>query len=101
MKGGVGPDDYSIEDTSSTSETLLIANVAEETKNGKSVLEIRNKIHAGDCLETLSPDGSIGTVTMSDPLELPNGHAVDFANNSQFVLIDEPLKPYTILRRTP
>jgi putative protease len=101
MKGSVGPDDYSINDSSSTSETLFIANVTDKTNKGKVVLEIRNKIHAGDVLETLSPDGSIGIVTMDDPLELPNGHAVEFANNSQFVLLDEPLEPYTILRRTP
>ncbi len=100
MKGGVGPDDYSIDESLSTSETIFVANVTEETQDGKCVLEIRNKIHAGDSLETLSPDGSIGTITMADPLELSNGEAADFANNSQFVLLDAPLQPYTILRRT-
>ena len=100
MKGGITPDDYSIDESLSTSETVFVANVMEETQDGKCVLEIRNKIHAGDRLETLSPDGNIGTITMDDPLELTNGQAVDFANNSQFVLLDAPLKPYTILRRT-
>ena len=101
MKGGITPDDYSIDESLSTSETIFVANVTEEMKDGKCVLEIRNKIHAGDRLETLSPDGSIGTVMMDDPLELSNGEAADFANNSQFVLLDGPLQPYTILRRTP
>jgi putative protease len=101
MKGGITPDDYSIDESLSTSETIFIANVTEETQDGKCVLEIRNKIHAGDVLETLSPDGSIDTITMGDPLELRNGEAADFANNSQFVLLDEPLQPYTILRRVP
>ncbi|MBN1457663.1 MAG: U32 family peptidase [Sedimentisphaerales bacterium] len=100
MKGSITPDDYSLDESLSTSDTVFVANVTEEKIKGKSVLEIRNKIHAGDTLEALSPDGCIGTATMPDPLELTNGQAVDFANNSQFVLLDTPLEPYTILRRT-
>ena len=100
MKGSVTPEDYSLDESLSTSETVFVANVTEEKIKGKSVLEIRNKIHAGDTLETLDPSGTIGQITMPDPLELTNGQAVDFANNSQFVLLDTPLEPYTILRRT-
>jgi hypothetical protein len=28
-----------------------------------------------------------------------DGHQVDFANNSQFILMDEELRPFSILRR--
>ena len=47
----------------------------------------------------LAPDGSLSSVTLPGPLTTTDGQHVDFANNSQFLLLDEPLKPYTILRR--
>ena len=100
MKGGITPDDYSLDESLSTSETIFVANVTEEKIKGKSVLEIRNKIHAGDTLETLDLSGAIGQITMPDPLELNNGEFTDFANNSQFVLLENDLPPYTILRKT-
>jgi len=100
MKGSITPDDYSLDESLSTSETIFVANVTEEKIKGKSVLEIRNKIHAGDTLETLDPSGTIGQVTMPEPLELKNGEFTDFANNSQFVLLENDLPTYSILRRT-
>jgi hypothetical protein len=36
---------------------------------------------------------------MSLPLITKNGHRLDEVNHSQFILIDEELVPYTILRR--
>jgi hypothetical protein len=99
MKGSITPDDYSTGESLSRAGSLFVGNITEETQGDKCVLEVRNKIHAGDTLETLSPDGTLSTKLMPEPLELTDGQNVDFANNSQFILLDDPLKPYTILRR--
>ena len=53
----------------------------------------------GDILEVLKPDGSLSTLTMPDPLTDSKGESLEFANNSQFILITETLPEYTILRR--
>ncbi len=99
MKGGITPDDYSVGQSLSQANSTFVGNILEEKQNGKSVIEVRNKITAGETLETLSPDGSLSSVTLPAPLELTDGKFTDFANNSQFILLDEPLKPYTILRK--
>lgn len=64
-----------------------------------SVLEVRNKIHAGDEFEVLSPDGTLKKITMSKPLITKNNNRVDLVNHGEHILIDQNLKPYTILRR--
>jgi hypothetical protein len=54
---------------------------------------------AGENLETLSPDGSISAITMPQALVTIDGKQVDCANNSQYIFLEQDLKPYTILRR--
>ncbi len=97
-KGTVQPDDYSVGKSLSGAESTFVGNVI-DCNCGVSTIEVRNKIHAGDVLEVLKPDGSLSTITMSDPLTDSQGKALDFANNSQFVLLAESLPEYTILRR--
>lgn len=100
MKGSITPDDYSVGKSLSQANSTFVGNVLEEKKqDGKSIIEVRNKIHAGETLEILSPDGTLSTKQMPGPLELTDGNFVDFANNSQFILLDEDLPPYSILRR--
>jgi putative protease len=99
MKGAITPDDYSTGKSLSQANSTFVGNVLEEKQDGKSIIEVRNKIHAGETLETLSPDGTLSTITLPGPLELIDGQIADFANNSQFILLDKPMKPYTILRR--
>ena len=99
MKGSVGPGDYKLEESKSQGNSIFEANVIEEKNNGKTILEVRNKIHGGEELEVLTPDGVISNMTLPQPLETTAGKKVDFANNSQFVLVDENLPTYTILRR--
>ena len=70
-----------------------------ERVNGKSVLEVRNKIHAGENLEVFRPDGSMSTITLPQPLITSEGEKTDFANNSQFVLLGEELEENAIIRR--
>lgn len=99
MKGNITPDDYSVSQSLSQANSTFVANVLEKKQQGKNVIEVRNKIRAAETLETLSPDGALSSITLPKPLETTDGQFVDFANNSQFVLLDVPLKPYTILRR--
>ena len=99
MKGGVTPEDYSFEESGTKATSIFVGNILEEKQDGQSVIEVRNKILAGETLETLSPDGTISNVTMPQPLLKTDGDEVDFSNNSQFLLLNEHLSPYTILRR--
>ena len=99
MKGSVGPDDYEPNQAASDSETILVGNITEEKINGKHVLRVRNNILAGEMLETLSPDGSLATISMPPMLLTTGGDRVQCANNSQCILIEGDLSPYTILRR--
>lgn len=99
MKGSIDNSDYQRDKSTSQSESIFVGNVTEEKVNGKCVLEIRNKIHAGESLEALCPDGSLSIITLTSPLKTTDHHQVEFANNSQFILLDQDLAPYTILRR--
>ncbi|RZB36508.1 MAG: putative protease [Desulfobacteraceae bacterium Eth-SRB2] len=99
MKGEIDSTDYQREKSRSQSISVFVGNVLEEKAQGKCVLEIRNKIHAGEALEVLSPDGSLSTITLPSPLITTDNQHVEFANNSQFVLLEQDLKAYTILRR--
>ena len=98
MKGSIGPDDYSVGESLSQAESIFVGNVLEERIDDKCVLEVRNKIFAGEKLEVLQPGGSLSTITMARPLRT-KGKEVDFANNSQFILLDEDLPAYSIFRR--
>jgi len=99
MKGEIDSRDYQRDTSTSQAKSIFVGNVMEEKIHGKCVLEIRNKIYAGEELEVLSPDGSLSTVTLPAPLTTTDDRQVEFANNSQFILLGQELKPYTILRR--
>jgi putative protease len=98
IKGTVTPDDYSVGKSLSGAESVFVGNVT-GCDGGVSTVELRNKIHAGDELEVLKPDGSLSEITLPDPLTDSKGHHLDFANNSQFILLSETLPEYAILRR--
>ncbi|MFC1533625.1 U32 family peptidase [Thermodesulfobacteriota bacterium] len=99
IKGGIDAKDYQLHRSTSHSESIFVGNITEERIEGKSVLEVRNKIRSGEELEALSPDGSLKTVSMPEHLSTTDGQVVDFVNHSQFILLEKNLKPYTILRR--
>jgi len=99
MTGSITPEDYSTGQSLSRASSVFVANVLEQKQDGCSVLEIRNKIHATDTLETLSPDGTISQIKMPDMLRTIDGQLVEFANNSQFVLVEDDLEPFSIVRR--
>ena len=99
MKGYIDKNDYQTEESGSYSESVFVGNIIEEECRGKSVLEVRNKIHAGEMLEVLNTDGSLSEIKMPSPLITKNGQSLAEVNHSQFILIDRVLPPCTILRR--
>ena len=99
MKGHIGSHDYQRDKSTSQSTSRFVGNVTEKKINGKRILEVRNKIHAGEQLEILSPDGSLSMITLPAPLTTAEGHLSEVVNNAQFIQLDQDLAPYTILRR--
>ena len=99
MKGKVVDSDYARENSSSLSKSIFVGNVTEETVEGKYVIRVRNTIWGGEELEVLFPDGVLSAVKMPELLTTSLGKQVEFANNSQSIVLDIPLSPYAILRR--
>lgn len=99
MKGTITPDDYSTHASLSQAEAIFVGNVLPHTEPGFCLLEVRNKIHAGDVLEVLTPDGALSQITLPSPLRTQEGEMIPFANNSQYLVLDCPLPEYAILRR--
>ena len=100
MKGTITPEDYKLDDNHSVGDTIFVGDVlsSEEKVGGQAVFRVRNKVTAGQRLETLKPDGSIGELVLSNPLKTSKGELVEFANNEQVIMLDEDLPAYTILR---
>lgn len=99
IKGSITPEDYRFDKSTSEGDSIFVGNVTDEKINSQPVLEVRNKIHAGETLELLTPDGCLSKTTLDDPLITTGDQQVDFANNSQFILLSQNLPPYSILRR--
>lgn len=98
IKGAVKPDDYAVGKSLAGANATFVGNVT-ESDNSTCTVEVRNKIHAAETLEVLQPDGSLSQITLPDPLTTLHGECVDFANNSQYIMLPETLPEYTILRR--
>ena len=99
MKGSIRPDDYDFNMADKIFATILVGDVTEEKINGKCVVRVRNTILAGETLETLSPDGTTSTIAMPPRIAVTDGNMVECANNSQHILLEQELCPYTIIRR--
>ena len=101
MKGGITVDDYQQDESRSHCDSIFVGNVMENDAEGRTILEVRNKITAGDTLEILLPDGSFDEITMPDSLLTTRAEALPVVNNSQFLVLEKSLPPYSILRRVP
>ena len=99
MKGYIDEDDYQIDQSTSSSKSIFVGNIMTERINGHSVLEVRNRIESGEELEAFSPDGTLKTIRMDDPLLTRERVERDFVNHSQYIILGQDLEPYTILRR--
>lgn len=82
--------------------STFIAQVKESTKNGKVLVEMRNKFQVGDVLEVISPSNSFNkklTITKITNLE---GKDIDVADKVQqllYINCNIPLSPLDILRK--
>jgi len=99
MKGDITPDDYDFEKSRARSNSVFAGNILEKGEKDHSVCRVRNKILAGEQLEALIPSGKTITVTMPTPLCLIDGEFIEEANNEQYLILNEKLPPFTILRR--
>ena len=99
MKGAIEADDYDVEKSGSHSNSRFVGNILAEKKNGCSMLEVRNTIHAGETLEVLTPDGTISNLTIGDPMINQGNQRIDTANRPHIILLEEDLAQYTVLRR--
>ncbi len=100
MKGAITPEDYSTGQSLSQAEAIFVGNILPHDAPGTCLIEVRNKIQAGDELEVLQPDGSMAQVTLPDPLRNRAGQSLEIANNSQFIILPQELPEYTVLRRS-
>lgn len=99
IKGYVDREDYQPEVSGSFSDSVFVGAVTHEKINNNAVVEVKNKIFAGEELEVLNTDGSLDKIKMPLPLVTKNGDREDFVNHSRFILLEQELKPYSILRR--
>jgi U32 family peptidase len=99
MKGRIGADDYQYDESRSHGESIFVGNVLEKGDDDRTVVEVRNKITAGETVEFLRPDGSFGELTMPPVLLTVEEENLPFVNNSQFLVLEEALPAYTVLRR--
>ncbi|MFI4911420.1 MAG: U32 family peptidase [Sedimentisphaeraceae bacterium JB056] len=99
IKGSVDENDYRIDENGACGDATFVGNVLDEKIENGSVFRVRNKIHAGETLEILTPDGHISNITLPTPLKTSWGGEVDFANNEENIVIPEALEPFTIIRR--
>ncbi len=99
MKGSIMPDDYSYEKSQSKSGAVFVGDIVDEKTEQGCICHVRNKIHAGEKLEVLTPAGEISEITMPNPLKTIDGKSAEFINNPQKILLEQKLPPYSILRR--
>lgn len=80
----------------------FVAVVLEDAKDGKVVVEMRNRFEKGDELEVLSPNETFNEKLVVTKIQTPQGEEIETAKNVQEKLILEtnlPLKAGDILRR--
>ena len=104
MKGAIEPSDYSREKSLSNSGAIFVGDITEENRDSHlfsdgCICHTRNKIHAGEKLEVLSPDGTISEITMPSPLKTIDGQKCEFINNPQKIILPQNLPAFSILRR--
>ncbi len=99
MKGGIEADDYAVDASCSHGESVFVGNVTGQIIENGCVLEVRNKIFAGEQLELLAPDGTVSAFTTPDPLVTTDGLKVPQVTNSQYLRLEQQLAEYSILRR--
>ncbi|MBN1115304.1 MAG: U32 family peptidase [Oligoflexia bacterium] len=98
IKGGITPDDYQIDGNTPAGSSVFIANT-EQVEKGKTVLRVRNRMEAGMVLEVLSPGLKISEIILPDQLVRTDGTATDVAQNGDFIVLEQPVPGYSVLRK--
>ena len=91
-----------LENSQPVQESEFVAVVKEPAKDGRVLIEMRNRFEVGDTLEVLSPNDSFNKkITITSITDL-DGNPVEVADKVQaqlYINCDYPLEPLDILRR--
>ncbi len=98
MKGDIGPSDYKLKKSTPGSNAIFLGNIVEEA-SAEVVLNIRNKVYAGETVEVLKTDGSVAELSLPDPLVDTDGIDYSHASHGTRIRLPYRLPPYSILRR--
>jgi len=99
MRGGTGSGDYTPETSKTTSTSVFLGNIEESDDTDISIMNIRNKVFAGEPVEILKTDGIILETTLPDPLMGTDGEAHTYATHGTKIELPVTLPPYSIIRR--
>lgn len=98
-----GADDKEFTQNSQPMQTSeFVALVKKPTKDGKVLVEMRNKFVVGDELNVISTTNTFNKTIKIEKIETQKGETVEVANQVQqllYINCDLPLKPLDILRR--
>lgn len=98
-----GADDKEyLENSMPVQTSEFVAVVKEKAKDGKVLVEMRNKFVVGDTLEVLSKTDTFNKTIKIEKITNTNGEIVEVANQVQqllYINCDLPLEPLDILRR--
>ena len=111
MKGGITIDDYSQGENKNSSTSIFVANQIKKENSSISlsndsavqngtIFRVRNKIHGGDVLESLSPDGHIKEITVPNEILKIDGTTTNIVQNEDQIILPYKLSDYSILRRS-
>lgn len=99
MKGSIGPEDYDFKKDKEPTNVLFQGYVRDEKMAGKSRMEVRNKIIAGEKAELLDPSGHVREIELPSTFEGEDGKILTVATHGTIILPFE-LPPFSIIRQT-
>jgi len=98
-----GADDKEyLENSQPVQQSEFVALVKDAAKDGKVLIEMRNRFKVGDTLEIISPNETFNKKITITKIVDENGNDVEIADKVQaqlYINCDYPLKPLDILRR--
>ena len=98
-----GDDDKEyLENSQPVQESEFVALVKEQAKDGKVLIEMRNRFEIGDTLEVISPNDTFNKKITITQMTDKDGNPIEVADKVQqllYINCDYDLKPLDILRR--
>jgi hypothetical protein len=80
-------------------EAVFLGDVTGEHILGKSILNVRNKVHAGDEVEILQPGGSLAKTKLPIPLKDTYGEEIDYASHGTQIILDSEFPKYSVVTK--